>query len=79
MREERKAKLHVGLESLEKKERRKRNKTPNRVRVNAYKKYRLFKDKIQTQIEDRLLGFTSQLYTMEARIQEMEKKNQSTQ
>jgi hypothetical protein len=76
MREERKAKLHVELESLGKKERRERKKTPNRVRVNAYKKFRLFKDKIQTQIEDRLLGFKSQLYTMEARIQEMEKKNQ---
>jgi hypothetical protein len=43
------------------------------------KKIRLFKDTIQTQIEDRLLGFKSQLHTMEDVIQEMEKLKQSTQ
>jgi hypothetical protein len=34
---------------------------------------------IQTKIEDRLLGFKSQLQTMEDRIQEMKKQKQSTQ
>jgi hypothetical protein len=37
------------------------------------------KDIIQTQIEDRLLGFTSELLTMNDRIQEMEKHKQSTE
>jgi hypothetical protein len=43
------------------------------------KKIRLFKDTIQTQIEDRFLGFKSELQTMKDRIQEMEKHKQSTQ
>jgi hypothetical protein len=38
------------------------------------KKFRLFEDTIQTQIEDIFLRFMSQLQTMEVRIQEMEKK-----
>jgi hypothetical protein len=37
------------------------------------------KDTIQTQIEDRFLGFKSELQTMKDRIQEMEKHKQSTQ
>jgi hypothetical protein len=37
------------------------------------------KDAIQTQIEDRFLGFKSELQTMKDRIQEMEKHEQSTQ
>jgi hypothetical protein len=37
------------------------------------------KDTIQTQIEDRFLGFKSELQTMKERIQEMEKHKQSTQ
>jgi hypothetical protein len=37
------------------------------------------KDTIQTQIEDRFLGFKSELHTMKDRIQEMEKHKQSTQ
>jgi hypothetical protein len=37
------------------------------------------KDTIQTQIEDRYLGFKSELQTMKDRIQEMEKHKQSTQ
>jgi hypothetical protein len=36
-------------------------------------------DTIQTQIEDRFLGFKSELQTMKDRIQEMEKHKQSTQ
>ena len=36
------------------------------------------KDTIQTQIEDRFLGFKSELQTMKDRIQEMEKHKQST-
>ena len=43
------------------------------------KKIRLFKDTIQTQIEDRLLGVKSGLQTMKDRIQEMEKHKKSTQ
>ena len=43
------------------------------------KKIRLFKDTIQTQIEDIFLGFKSELQTMKDRIQEMEKHKQSTQ
>jgi hypothetical protein len=43
------------------------------------KKFRLFEDAIQTQIEDRLLGFNIQLHTMEARTQEVEKQKKSTQ
>ena len=43
------------------------------------KKIKLFKDTIQTQIEDRFLGFKSELQTMKDRIQEMEKHKQSTQ
>jgi vacuolar-type H+-ATPase subunit I/STV1 len=43
------------------------------------KKIRLLEDMIQTHIEDRLLGFKSQLQTMEDRIQEMKKQKQSTQ
>jgi hypothetical protein len=38
-----------------------------------------FKDTIQTQIEDRFLGFKSELQTMKDRIQEMENHKQSTQ
>jgi hypothetical protein len=37
------------------------------------------KDTIQTQLEDRFLGFKSELQTMKDRIQEMEKHRQSTQ
>jgi hypothetical protein len=37
------------------------------------------KDIIQTQIEDRFLGFKSELQTMKDIIQEMEKHKQSTQ
>jgi hypothetical protein len=37
------------------------------------------KDTIQTQIEERFLGFKSELQTMKDRIQEMEKHKQSTQ
>jgi hypothetical protein len=37
------------------------------------------KDTIQTQIDDRFLGFKSELQTMKDRIQEMEKHKQSTQ
>jgi hypothetical protein len=37
------------------------------------------KDIIQTQIEDRFLGFKSKLQTMEDSIQEMEKHKQTTQ
>ena len=37
------------------------------------------KDTIQTQIEDRLLGFKSELHIMKDMIQEMEKHKQSTQ
>jgi hypothetical protein len=33
------------------------------------KKYRIFKDTIQTQIDDRLVEFKNQLQTIEARIQ----------
>jgi hypothetical protein len=36
------------------------------------KKFRLFEDTIQTHIDDKLLGFKSQLQKMDARIQEME-------
>ena len=43
------------------------------------KKIRLFKDTIQTQTEDRFLGFKSELQTMKDMIQEMEKHKQSTQ
>ena len=43
------------------------------------KKIRLLKDTIQTQIEDRFLGFKSELQTIKDRIQEMEKHKQSTQ
>jgi hypothetical protein len=38
-----------------------------------------FKNTIQTQIEDRFLGFKSELQTMKDRIQEMENHKQSTQ
>jgi Rad3-related DNA helicase len=37
------------------------------------------KDTIQTQIEDKFLGFKSELQKMNDRIQEMEKHKQSTQ
>jgi hypothetical protein len=37
------------------------------------------KDTIQTQIDNRFLGFKSELQTMKDRIQEMEKYKQSTQ
>jgi hypothetical protein len=43
------------------------------------KKIRLFKDTIQTQIDDRFLGFKSESHTLKDRIQEMEKHKQSTQ
>jgi hypothetical protein len=43
------------------------------------KKNRLFEETIQTQIEDRLLWFKSQLQTMEDSIQEIEKQKKSTQ
>jgi uncharacterized LabA/DUF88 family protein len=43
------------------------------------KKIRLFKDTIAIQIENRFLGFKSQLQKMNDRIQEMEKHKQSTQ
>jgi hypothetical protein len=43
------------------------------------KKIRFFEDTIQIQIEDKLLGFKSQLWTIEDRIEEMQKQKQSTQ
>jgi len=43
------------------------------------KKIRLFEDTIQTRIDDRMLGFKSQLQIMDYRIQEMEKQKQSTE
>jgi hypothetical protein len=43
------------------------------------KKIRIFKDTIQTQIEDRFLGVKSELQAMKDRIQEMQKHKQSTQ
>jgi hypothetical protein len=43
------------------------------------KKIRLFKDTIQTQIEDIFLGFKTEFQSMKDRIQEMEKHKQSTQ
>ena len=43
------------------------------------KKIRLFKDTIQTKIEDRFIGFKSELRTMKDKIQEMEKHKQSIQ
>jgi hypothetical protein len=42
------------------------------------KKFRLFEDVIQTQVEDRLVGFKSQLQKVEDKVKEMDlnKNNQ---
>ena len=74
-REERDVKIQIELESLEKMS----EEIDVELEACLIKKIRLFKDIIQTQIEDRLLGFKSHLQTMEDRIQEMEKQKQSTQ
>jgi Skp family chaperone for outer membrane proteins len=37
-------------------------------------KFRSFEDKIQRQMDNKLLGFQTQLHKMEARLQEIEKK-----
>ena len=79
-REERDAKIQIELESLEKRTEERDIKIQIELEAMLDKrKIRLFKDTIQTQIEDRLLGFKSELRTIKDRIQEMEKHKQSTQ
>jgi hypothetical protein len=75
-REERDAKIQIELETLEKKSEERDVKLKIELEAMIDKK---IKDTIQTQIEDRFLGFKSELQTMKDRIQEMEKHKQSTQ
>jgi hypothetical protein len=58
-REERDAKLQIELESLEKMGEERDVKLQIELEAMLDKNIRLFKDTIQTQIEDRLLGFKS--------------------
>jgi hypothetical protein len=78
-REERYTKIQKELESLEKRSEERDVKLQIELEAMLDKKIRLFKDTIQTQIEDRFLGFKSELQTMKDMIQEMEKHKQSTQ
>jgi hypothetical protein len=75
-REERDAKIQIELETLEKMSEERDVKLKIELEAMIDKK---IKDTIQTQIEDRFLGFKSELRTMKDRIQEMEKHKQSTQ
>ena len=72
-------KIQIELESLEKKSEERDVKLQIELEAMIDKKIRLFKDTIQTQIEDRFLGFKSELQTMNDMIQEMEKHKQTTQ
>jgi hypothetical protein len=74
--EERDAKIQIELETLEKRSEERDVKLKIELEAMIDKK---IKDTIQTQIEDRFLGFKSELQTMKDRIQEMEKHKQSTQ
>jgi hypothetical protein len=75
-REERDAKIQIELETLEKRSEERDVKLKIELEAMIDKQ---IKDTIQTQIEDRFLGFKSELQTMKYRIQEMEKHKQSTQ
>jgi hypothetical protein len=77
--EERDSKSQIDLESLEKRSEERDVKLQIELEAMIDKNIRLFKDTIQTQIEDRFLGFKSELQTMKDRIQEMEKHKKSTQ
>ena len=71
-REERDAKIQIELETIEKRSEERDLKLQIELEAMIAKK---FKDTIQTQIEDRFLGFKSEFWTMKDRIQEMEKHN----
>jgi hypothetical protein len=73
---ERDAKIQIELETLEKRSEERDVKLQIELEAMIDKKV---KDIIQTQIDDRLLGFKSELQTMKDGIQEMEKHKQSTQ
>jgi hypothetical protein len=78
-REERDAKIQIELETLEKRSEERDLKVQIKLEAMFDKKIILFKDTIQSQIDDRFLGFKSELQTMKDEIQEMEKHKQSTQ
>ena len=75
-RQERDTKIQIELETLEKRSEERDVKLKIELEVMIDKK---IKDTIQTQIEDRFLGFESELQSMKDRIQQMEKHKQSTQ
>jgi TolA-binding protein len=79
MREERDSKHEIDLESLKKMSEERHLKHQIELEEILVKNIRLLEYTIQTGIDDRLLGFKSQLHTMEDKIKEMEKQKQSTQ
>ena len=80
IREERDAKIQIDLETLEKRSEERDIKLQIELEVMIDKVMidKKIKDTIQTQIEDRFLGFKSEMQTMKDKIQEMEKHKQST-